>query len=205
MKRLAAVLAAAAIAVSAALALGADVPTAPTPAPTPPVPELVPRAKLVKAVHARDRAEASAHRLRVQLRRSRHFEDLVRHPTQANNRELARLLYPDGFWALDKIAAGGDGIGGAPGESDWHETVWNGGGLDPAAPGPTAQSCSGDPDDIAYGIGQACPRSKMVSWAGTPAVLVVASLQIHWMNAYGTGRYGSLAAAGAHWSIEGSW
>ena len=177
--------------------------TAPTPAPVPQQAELVPHAKLVKAVKARDRQADTSHRLRVQLRRARHLEDLVRNPTPANNRELARLLYPSGFWALDKIAAGGDGIGGRPGESDWKLTVWNGGGTDPAGPGPTARSCGGGA--IAYGLGQACPRDKMVAWAGTRAVLVTNSLQIHWMNAYATATYGSLAAAGNHWTITGSW
>lgn len=126
----------------------------------------------------RDTSRATITKLRRELRAERRFTYLVRHPSPVNNRALARILYPDGFWALDKIAAGGDGIGGKPGESDWRETVWNGGSTDPDQPGPTAQSCGGGPSNIAYGLGQACPRTKMADWAGTEGIYLINSQQL---------------------------
>lgn len=146
-----------------------------------------------------------AGRLRRQLRAERRLTRLVRHPSPAHNRALARMLYPDAFWALDEIAAGGDGLGGRPGESDWRHDVWNGGARG-AWPDRTRPQGRG-PCRVgnAYGIGQACPRRKMEAWAGTPAVYEIPSLQIHWMAHYATGRYGSLEAAGDHWTLQGSW
>jgi hypothetical protein len=157
---------------------------------------------------ARERraAEVLTTRLRAQLRAERRITHLVRNPSPANNRELARRLFSTAkFAALDRIAAGGDGLGGRPGESDWRHLVWNGGheGAWPdRTSGRSGATCAvGD----AYGIGQACPRAKMASWAGTPAVHEIPILQLHWMEHYARGRYGSLEAAGAHWTIEGSW
>ena len=62
---------AAMLAVTASLALGADAPAiGPAPAPTPAVREVVPAAKLVKAVRARDAARSEARDLRRLLAHS---------------------------------------------------------------------------------------------------------------------------------------
>jgi len=145
-------------------------------------------------------------------------EHLVRYldanPSQVNNRRLAQLvLSPADFEGLDRIAAGGDGIGGLPGESDWRENVWNGGklGYDGGYPGPRALTC-GAVGAYAYGLGQACPAQKMEAWAraaGVPdptRVYVSARLQIRWAQAYSAARpCGTLAGCGADWSITRSW
>lgn len=135
-------------------------------------------------------------------------------PTQANNRRLAQLyLSPADFVGMDNIAAGGDGIGGRPGESDWHNNVWNGGklGYDGGNPGPRALTC-GTAGAYAYGIGQACPAQKMEAWARAAGVkdpsrvYVSTLLQLRWAKAYAAARpCGSLAQCGAEWSITRSW
>lgn len=178
-----------------------------TPQPSTPQPTVTREDRLAQQL-IRERKQHAARVARVgrMLRAERRLTTLVRNPSPSNNRALARLLFtPSEFAALDRIAAGGDGIGGAPGESDWRHTVWNGGklGYDGGNPGPNALSCGGG--NYAYGIGQACPAEKMIPWAGTDAVLEIPSLQMHWMEHYARGRYGSLEAAGAHWTITRSW
>ena len=192
----------------AAVALSAAAPALAQTAVPPPTAEPSPsREQRLAEQLLRERAtnRAILRRTRAQLRAERRLTTLVRNPSPANNRALARLLYPDGFWALDKIAAGGDGIGGAPGESDWRHNVWNGGAIGAFPDRTRAQGSGACVVGNAYGIGQACPRSKMAAWAGTEAVYEVPSLQIHWMAHYAGGRYGSLEAAGSHWSITRSW
>lgn len=164
--------------------------------------------------HLRQMARTRWDRQHPAATREHLVDYLDRHPSQVNNRRLAQLvLSPADFEGMDRIAAGGDGIGGRPGESDWRENVWNGGklGYDGGNPGPRAQTC-GARGAYAYGIGQACPAQKMEAWAraaGVPdptRVYVSARLQLRWAQAYAAARpCRTLARCGAEWSITRSW
>jgi len=55
----------------------------------------------------------------------------------------------------------------------------------------------------AYGLGQALPASKMAAYGGDYMTSPIT--QLKWANAYALGRYGSWAAAYAHWLAHHSW
>lgn len=42
-------------------------------------------------------------------------------------------------------------------------------------------------------------------WAGTHAVYTVPALQLGWMLHYARGRFGSIEAAAAQWTVARSW
>lgn len=90
-RRLAVILAGLALAAGAAMALGGEV--APAPAPVPAV-EFVPRAKLVKAVRARERAERRAERLLVALRAARSRPEYVWWSTH-DTRKVAEAVFDE--------------------------------------------------------------------------------------------------------------
>lgn len=166
------------------------------------------RAKDGKIVWSQVRKDARRMYRAINAKRER--EHLIRyldtHPSQQNNMRLAKLLYPDQFWAFDQIIGGGDGIGGQFGESDWHHDIWNGGHRgawpDRTGGGTTAAACSiGD----AYGLGQACERYKMQQFAGTTRIYDSPLLQLRWMVYYANGRFGSIEAAANSWRANGHW
>lgn len=145
------------------------------------------------------------------LRRDLRISYLDRHPTPANNYELAGLLYPTKLWALDAIFGGGDGPGGNNfGESDWNHDIWNGGarGAWPDRyPYASLSTCGAG---WAYGLGQACPRHKMEIWARSVGVKnpkrIYSSpkLQIIWaVEGYAPARHGSIEAAASQWRPTG--
>lgn len=83
-------------------------------------------------------------------------------------------------------------------ESGWCPTKWQGeyGGCPAYHGAPTSSS-------VGYGLCQATPGYKMSSagsdWATNPIT------QLEWCNGYAVGRYGSWAAAKAHWASHGNW
>lgn len=124
------------VAIGVGVAFGAAEPEAvPTPAPAPKTVELVPRAKLVKAVRARDRAIAHA---RVVVRENRELRALTT-LTPESNRELGRRLAAERGWTGYQWTAL-DGL--------WNrESGWRGWAL--------------NPDSGACHIPQALPCSKI--------------------------------------------
>lgn len=142
--------AAACIAVMGGLVLSkatAEPESMPTPAPTPKTAELVPRAKLVKAVRARDAALARALHLARENRELRALTTL----TPESNRELGRRLAAERGWTGGEWAAL-DGL--------WsRESGWRGWALNP-----TSGACH---------IPQALPCSKIPGGlSATPATAI---------------------------------
>lgn len=135
-----------------AVAATAEPEAMPTPAPTPKTAELVPRAKLVKAVRARDAARSEVRALRA-LRASGF--------TSEGNRAIARALASSLYGWTGPEADALDALWG--GESGFNHLVAN-------------REGSG-----AYGIPQSLPGSKMASagpdWATNPATQIVWGLR----------------------------
>jgi hypothetical protein len=136
-------------------------------------------------------------RIRLELR----ISYLDRNPSPNHNREIARLLYPNKYWALDAIFSG---------ESHWIHNVWNGGklGYDGGNPGYRALSCGGR--NYAYGLGQACPPTKMVYYWQSRGhknpwrVLDSPKMQIIWaVEGYAPAVHGSIEAAAIQWTSGG--
>lgn len=57
--------------------------------------------------------------------------------------------------------------------------------------------------DLAGGIGQARPSSKMAAWGADWGTNVLT--QLRWMRDYAIGKYGSVCAAAAVWRSQGHW
>lgn len=119
--RIVALFAALALAVGAAMALGGE--AEPTPAPVPATVELVPRAKLVKAVRARDRAERRAARLLVALRAARSRPEYVWWSTR-DTRAVAEAVFDEQGVSESERARWRCVIRR---ESNWLPDVWYGG------------------------------------------------------------------------------
>jgi hypothetical protein len=123
------------------------------------------------------------------------------HPSPENNKKLAKLLYPNKFWALNAIFSG---------ESGWHHNIWNGGAIGAwpdRYPGASPTTCA---VGWAYGLGQACPRHKMETWARSrgyknPARIYDSpKLQIIWaVEGYAPQVHGSIENAASQWTAGG--
>lgn len=118
-------------------------------------------------------------------------------PSTEHNQALARLMYPTRYWAI-AIIVNGETAG------TWNEQVWNGGHVG-AWPDRADNDGTCDGGE-AYGLGQACERGKMVTWARAAGyrrpwrILTSARMQFAWMvEGYAPARFGSIEAAARQW------
>lgn len=158
----------------------------PTPAPAPKTPELVPAVKLRKAVDGWREARAEISAMRVQLRQADHLVGLINRPTPEGNREIARRYFGSEYSCAAFI------IGHETGGTWRHDVAYGfryGEHLINA--------------NIAYGLGQALPGTKMLRFGADAASNPLT--QLIWFRSYAEARYGSVCAASAHWARNRAW
>ena len=118
---------------------------------------------------------------RKELRYLKRIAAPILRPTPEGNRRLANAYFGAEFPAANKIITGETA-------GTWNHKIWNYEG-------------SG-----AFGLGQALPRDKMLPYAYAGLHPYENPMpQLVWFKAYSVARYGSVNAAGAHWTYSGSW
>ena len=118
---------------------------------------------------------------RTELRALKRIAAPILRPTPEGNKQLARAYFGAEFPAANKIITGETA-------GTWDHKIWNYAG-------------SG-----AFGLGQAMPRDKMLPYAYAGLHPYENPMpQLVWFKDYAVQRYGSVSAAGAHWTVGGSW